>query len=153
MPDTAPQFHSAQLDAITRLADGWSDGERPSAQQIAAWKPAELQVFLQKLPRNLTQADCVWLDEHFSLMGRGNYEILVEWLTLAAAAEYEPAFARIREVLLRVGRMKYLRPLYSALGQHARTRALAREIFTAASPGYHGLSRRVVQSVLESFPN
>jgi len=85
-------------------------------------------------------------------MGRGNYEILVEWLTLAANADYEPAFPRIREVLLRVGRMKYLRPLYGALGLHGRTRALASEIFAAASPGYHGLSRRVVQGVLDKYP-
>jgi leukotriene-A4 hydrolase len=152
MPDTAPEFRSAQLDTITMLADIWVDGGRPSTHQIASWKPAELQVFLQRLPRNLAQADCAWLDEHFKLMGRGNYEILVEWLTLAAAADYEPAFPRIREVLLRVGRMKYLRPLYDALGQQARTRAMAREIFAAASPGYHGLSRRVVQSILDAYP-
>jgi len=153
LPDTAPEFRSVQLDTITVLADSWVDGGRPSAHQIASWKPAELQVFLQKLPRNLSQADCAWLDERFQLMGRGNYEILVEWLTLAAAADYEPAFPRLREVLLRVGRMKYLRPLYGALGRHARTRALARELFAAASPGYHGLSRRVVQSVLETYPD
>ncbi|HEX7552829.1 MAG TPA: M1 family metallopeptidase [Geothrix sp.] len=153
LPATAPTFKSAQLDTLTALAESWASGGRPSAQAIATWKPTELQVFLQKLPRQLTTADCAWLDEHFQLMGRGNHEILVEWLTLAAAADYEPAFPRIREVLLRVGRMKYLRPLYGALGQHPRTRALAREIFAAASPGYHGLSRRVVQSVLEAFPN
>ena len=123
-----------------------------TARQIASWKPAELQVYLQKLPRQLTQADCAWLDGHVQLMGRGNYEILVEWLTLAASADFEPAFSRIREVLQRVGRMKYLRPLYGALGLHPRTRALAREVFAAASPGYHGLSRRVVQSVLEAYP-
>ncbi len=152
LPDTAPTFRSVQLDTLTVLADSWTDGGRPSAHQIASWKPAELQVFLQKLPRNLSRADCAWLDEHFQLMGRGNHEILVEWLTLAATADYEPAFPRIREVLLRVGRMKYLRPLYGALGLHARTRTLAREIFTAASPGYHGLSRRVVASVLETYP-
>jgi len=152
MPATAPQFQSAQLDGLTALAESWSKGGRPSAEQIAAWTPAELQVYLQKLPRQLTQADCAWLDGHLQLMGRGNHEILVEWLTLAAAADYEPAFPRIREVLARVGRMKYLRPLYGALGQHARTRALAREIFAAASPGYHGLSRRVVASVLEAYP-
>ena len=151
LPESAPQFHSAQLDALTALAGSWMTGGRPTEAQLAAWKPAELQVYLQKLPRQLSQADCAWLDEHFQLMGRGNHEILVEWLTLAAAADYEPAFPRIREVLLRVGRMKYLRPLYGALGQHARTRALAREIFAAASPGYHGLSRRVVQSVLEAY--
>ncbi len=152
LPATAPTFKSAQLDTLTALAESWASGGRPSANQIAAWKPTELQVFLQKLPRQLTTADCAWLDEHFQLMGRGNHEILVEWLTLAAAADYEPAFPRLREVLLRVGRMKYLRPLYGALGQHPRTRALARELFAAASPGYHGLSRRVVQSVLEAYP-
>jgi leukotriene-A4 hydrolase len=152
LPETAPVFQSSQLDSLSALAEGWTGGGRPSAQQIAAWKPAELQVYLQKLPRNLSQADCAWLDDHLQLMGRGNYEILVEWLTLAAAADYEPAFPRIREVLLRVGRMKYLRPLYGALGASPRTRALAREIFAAAGPGYHGLSRRVVQSVLEAYP-
>jgi len=152
IPATAPQFHSAQLDGLTALAESWAAGGRPTPQQIAAWTPAELQVYLQKLPRQLSQTDCAWLDGHFKLMDRGNHEILVEWLTLAAAADYEPAFPRIREVLIRVGRMKYLRPLYGALGQHARTRALAREIFAAASPGYHGLSRRVVASVLEAFP-
>lgn len=152
LPETAPEFRSVQLDTLTVLAESWAAGGRPSAHQIASWKPAELVVYLQKLPRQLNHADCAWLDEHFKLMGRGNHEILVEWLTLAAAADYEPAFPRIREVLMRVGRMKYLRPLYGALGLHGRTRALAREIFAAASPGYHGLSRRVVASVLESYP-
>ena len=47
--------------------------------------------------------------------------------------------------------MKYLRPLYTALGRHPRTRALAREIFAAAAAGYHALSRRVVESVMEKY--
>ena len=82
------------------------------------------------------------------LTARGNYEILVEWLTIAGGSDYEPVFGRIREVLTRVGRMKYLRPLYGALGKHARTRTLARDIFADAREGYHALSRRVVESVL-----
>ncbi|HEX9081786.1 MAG TPA: leukotriene A4 hydrolase C-terminal domain-containing protein, partial [Holophagaceae bacterium] len=151
MPLKAPAFRSAQLDQLSDLAGRWPQGARPSDVQMAAWKPTELMVYLQKLPRQLSQEDCAWLDGHLHLTGQGNYEILVEWLTLAAAADYEPAFARIREVLLKVGRMKYLRPLYGALGHHARTRALGREIFAAASSGYHGLSRRVVQSVLEKY--
>jgi hypothetical protein len=76
----------------------------------------------------------------------------VEGLTLAAGSDYEPAFGRIREVLTRVGRMKYLRPLYTAMGRHPRTRALAREIFSKAGPGYHGVARRMVETVLEKHP-
>jgi hypothetical protein len=47
--------------------------------------------------------------------------------------------------------MKYLRPLYAAMGRHPRTRALAREVFAAAAPRYHSLSRRVAASVIEKY--
>ena len=94
-----------------------------------------------------------WLDDaNLDLTSRGNYEILVEWLALAAASDYEPVFRRLREVLLRVGRMKYLRPLYKALGGHPRTRALAREVYAVASPGYHELSRRASEGVMDQYP-
>ena len=76
----------------------------------------------------------------------------MEWLTIAAGSDYEPAFPRLRSVLTRVGRMKYLRPLYLALGKHLRTRALARSIFAEAREGYHALSRRVAESLIERYP-
>lgn len=151
LPENAPAFRSPRLDALTALAAGFVSGARPSARDVASWPPTELVVYLQNLPRALDGASCQSLDEAFGLTKRGNYEILVEWLTIAAGSDYEPAFARIREVLLTVGRMKYLRPLYTALGKHARTRALAREAFAAAAPTYHSLSRRVAQSILEKY--
>jgi hypothetical protein len=77
---------------------------------------------------------------------------LVEWLTIAAGSDYEPVFGRIREVLMRVGRMKFLRPLFVALGQHARTQQLGREIYDAAQATYHSLSRRVIESTMTQWP-
>ena len=90
LPASAPQFRSTMLDTLTALAAGWAAGERPSASQIAGWSTNELLVYLQKLPRQVTQADCAWLDTHFQLMGRGNHEILVEWLTLSLIHISEP---------------------------------------------------------------
>ncbi len=124
----------------------------PAGAQLDGWTPGELLVYLQHLPRSLDAASCAWLDEKLHLTGRGNYEILVEWLTIAGGSDYEPAFGRVREVLTQVGRMKYLRPLYGCLGNHARTRALARDVFAAAREGYHSLSRRLVESVMEKYP-
>jgi len=152
MPDNGPVFRSPTLDGLTALAKRWSDGVRPDPEPMARWNPSELLVYLQHLPRQLDAAACAWLDANLRLTGRRNHEILVEWLTIAAGSDYEPVFGRLREVLARVGRMKYLRPLYTAMGKHARTRALGREIFAAAGPRYHGLSRRVVQSILDKFP-
>jgi aminopeptidase N len=149
LPLNAPAFRSARRDALVARGQAFPRGERPSPSEIAAWSPAETLVYLQNLPREIDAAGCAWLDAAMGLTGRGNYEILVEWLTVAAGSDYEPAFPRLREVLLTVGRMKYLRPLYGAMGGHARTRALARAVFAEASPRYHALSRRVAASVLE----
>lgn len=151
VPANAPLFRSASLEAITALADAWPQGARPTPAQLAAWSPSELLVYLQHLPRELDATSCRWLDDQLGLTKRGNYEILVEWLTIAVGSDYEPVFGRARDVLLKVGRMKYLRPLFGALGRHPRTRALAREIFAAAAPTYHTLSRRVVESVMEKY--
>jgi leukotriene-A4 hydrolase len=151
LPANAPVFRSATLEALTSLAERWGDGARPTPAEVAGWSPNEQQVYLRHLPRELDAASCRWLDETLGLTARGNYEILVEWLTIAAGSDYEPVFERVREVLLKVGRMKYLRPLFGALGKHPRTRALAREIYAAAAPTYHVLSRRVVESVMEKY--
>jgi leukotriene-A4 hydrolase len=151
IPENAPVFRSPSLERLTTLAEGWPAGRRPRPEEAAPWGPSELLVYLQHLPRELDAASCRWLDENLHLTGRGNYEILTEWLAIAAGSDYEPVFPRLREVLTRVGRMKYLRPLYAALGRHPRTRALAHEVFAQASPRYHALSRRVAASVIEKY--
>jgi hypothetical protein len=153
LPANAPSFRSPGLDGLVALAAGFPRGERPSSAAIEGWSPSETLVYLQNLPREIDRDGCAWLDGALRLTGRGNHEILVEWLTVAAGSDYEPAFPRLREVLLRVGRIKYLRPLYGALGRHPRTRALAREVFAEAAPRYHPLSRRVAAGVIETFPD
>jgi len=151
LPANAPRFAAPVLDRLAALAAGWAGGARPEPQAIAAWGTSETLVYMQRLPRPLSEADCAWLDRALRLDDRGNYEILVEWLTIAAASGYAPAFARMREVLTTVGRMKYLRPIYTALGQAPATQALARDIFAAARPGYHPLSRRSVEGILQKY--
>jgi leukotriene A-4 hydrolase/aminopeptidase len=148
MPPQAPAFHSARLEDLTTLAQAWPDGQRPTTAQMQHWDAQETLVFLQHLPRQLDHESLAWLDTQLHLTSRGNYEILVEWLSIAGGSDYAPVFARIREVLLRVGRMKFLRPLFRALGQHARTRQLGREIYATARETYHSLSRRVIEEIM-----
>ncbi|MDR3673347.1 MAG: M1 family metallopeptidase [Holophaga sp.] len=150
MPGNAPVFRSARLEGLVALAGAWTGGSRPA--KANDWSPNELLVYLQNLPRVLSPEDCAWLDRELGLTARGNFEILVEWLCLAAASGYQPAFPKIREVLLRVGRMKYLRPLYAALGHSPATRELARAAFEQAEAGYHILARRLVRGVLATYP-
>ncbi|MBK7702999.1 MAG: M1 family metallopeptidase [bacterium] len=148
MPANEHRTAAPALDRLRALAAGWSAGERPGPES-AAWTPTELQLFLQDLPRPLPHDDCRWLDETFALTGRGNHEVLVEWLTIAARSGYAPVRPRLREVLTRVGRMKYLKPLYGALvAAGGDGPAFAREVFAAAAPGYHPLSRGSLKNIV-----
>jgi leukotriene A-4 hydrolase/aminopeptidase len=151
MPPDSPVFKSEKLGELIAAAGEFAAGRRPAQGQTGGWNSNELLIFLQNLPRQLDIESLGWLERSFNLTQRGNYEILVEWLTIAAGSDYEPVFTRLREVLLEVGRMKYLRPLYSALGKHARTRVLAKEIYEQGKANYHSLSRRAIESVMAKF--
>ncbi|MEQ1918213.1 MAG: M1 family metallopeptidase [Elusimicrobiota bacterium] len=152
LPVNAPRFVSPRLEELTRFAQSWKTGGGPDAAVMAKWRPDEILIFLQRLPGTLNPEECARLDAALGLTARGNYEILTAWLCLAVANGYEPVFKRARLLLTRVGRMKYVRPLYQALGKTAPGRALAREVFAAAAPTYHSLTRRAAESAMAQYP-
>ena len=152
LPADAPRFTSERLTELAALAEGWKDGRCPTQAEAARWTPGEMLVYLQRLPRRMSLEDCAALDAALGLSGRGNHELLVSWLCLATASGDESVLPRVRALLTTVGRMKYVRPLYQALGETPNGRALAREVFARAAPSYHALTRRAAESVMASYP-
>lgn len=152
LPGDAPRFVSSRLEELTELARDWRKAPPSGDAAMAEWRPDEILIFLQKLPRELGREDCARLDAALRLTGRGNHEILTSWLCLAAANGYEPVFERAGLLLRRVGRMKYVRPLYQALGRTPAGRALARAVFAEAAPAYHSLTRRAAQAAMAQYP-
>ena len=51
-------------------------------------------------------------------------------------------------MLAAVGRMKYLRPLYTALAKDPATRARATAVFAKVGAGYHPIARQMVEGLL-----
>lgn len=148
LPDNAPVFTSPQLTVLREQAAAWAKGGRPEVAAAKAWRPEDWQIFLQAMPRTLPEADCRWLDENFGLTRQGNSEILCNWLVIAAGSGYQPAFPRIRSFLGQVGRMKYLKPLYTTLHKNPDTRPLAAEIFAQNAGGYHPIARGGIERIL-----
>jgi len=149
VPDNEPTFHSARKAAVEALAAGWDTGERPTDEDAKVWSPEEWLIYLQAMPQTVDPADCAALDEAFGLTASGNAEILAAWLGIGVRSGHAPAIARTQAFLREMGRMKFLKPLYSALAANPETKALARELFTEVKPTYHPIAQMVVDSVLE----
>lgn len=148
LPDNAPVFESERLKMLEDLAKGWSDGQRPEVAAAAKWSPEDWQIFLQALPRTLPLEDCAWLDDNFNLTAQGNSEILCNWLIIATGSGYEPTFDRTAKFLGDVGRMKYLKPLYTTLYNGDKTKDLAKQIFAANAGGYHPIARGGIERIM-----
>lgn len=148
IPANAPLFAAEALDTITALAKRWPEGGRPLESVAGKWSANEWHLYLRALPATLPAADCAWLDQTFALTARKNLEVACAWLTIAAASGYAPARPRIREVLLSVGRMRYLKPLFRALGSRADSLDFAKQVFAEAESGYHTIAAGGVRQIL-----
>ncbi|MDB4957453.1 MAG: Aminopeptidase [Myxococcales bacterium] len=147
IPASAIAPVSARLDAIEALA-----GKVPTTDVTKAWSATEWALYLENVPRPAPEATCLMLDERHQLTASTNYDVLVPWLTLALKSGYTPVLPRVEQVLADVGRMKYLRPLYTALAADPSTRELAQSIAGRNRAAYHPIARQVVDSILRVTP-
>jgi hypothetical protein len=88
------------------------------------------------------------LDATFALSERGNSEILAAWLQVGIRNGYEPALQSTERFLLRVGRRKFLKPLYEELAKTEAGKSRARAVYVQARPRYHSVSVRTIDQIL-----
>ncbi len=137
------RFDAAEAAAGRFVKDGALD------QVHADWTTAEWQTFLTGLPHPLTPPQMKAIDERFHLSRSGNSEILSAWLRHVAWSAYSPDYPALEGFLMRVGRVKFLRPLYKALMEGPETRGLAKTIYGKARGRYHPIAVAAVDAVVK----
>ncbi|HXU69332.1 MAG TPA: M1 family metallopeptidase [Polyangia bacterium] len=144
LPAAAPVMRAKKMEAVEAIA---AAGRVATEEEAAEWGATEWELYLTALPRPF--AECEALDARFELTKKGNYEVLVAWLTLALASGHEDVVPRAEEVLAKVGRMKYLRPLYGAMiARGGETRKRAAALFERVRATYHPIAQQVVEGLL-----
>ncbi len=126
LPASAPKAVSERLEKVGETAKRWVTGQTKVSQiQTKHWSTQEWLEFLQVLPSPLKAHQMAELDRTFHLTQTGNSEMLDQWLKMAIAARYEPAYPRLRVFLMDVGRQKFIKPLYAELMKTPHGRTLA----------------------------
>ncbi|MCL4409196.1 MAG: leukotriene A4 hydrolase C-terminal domain-containing protein, partial [Gammaproteobacteria bacterium] len=130
---------------VAEAQQNWFAGE---SIDISHWSIHERAYFLSQLPKDISQDDLARLDEEFELTATRNNAILSQWLVIAIQYNYEPAMPRVREMLTSMGRLAFIRPVYSALAATPEGLTLARDIYVEAQPSYHVLTRDQIEAIL-----
>jgi aminopeptidase N len=148
LPTGCPPVHATAFDAVDRELAHWTAG-RPAGQlKTEGWNTQQWLYFLSQLPKDLTTGQLADLDLAFAFTQRGNAEILCAWLLHAIAHDYQPGLAAADEFLNRVGRRKFLEPLYKKLAETPAGRQRAREIYRRARSSYHPTAVAALDEIL-----
>ena len=100
------------------------------------------------MPDTLSIAQMTALDKAFGFTKTGNSEIAAEWFILSIQNGYTQADPAIEQFLIRVGRRKFLTPIYGALIKTDAGKQRALEIYAKARPNYHSVSINTLDEML-----
>lgn len=148
IPDNAPEVTSAELDRV-ELAIAKYNNNRIKAVQIdvTGYTTHHWLYFLRGL-KNLNLTKMAELDAAFQFTKTGNSEIACDWFKHCIDLSYKPAYPAIESFLTRVGRRKFLTPLYERLAKTTEDKIWAQEVFKKAKLGYHSVSYNSVNHIL-----
>jgi aminopeptidase N len=151
MPRSFIKPGSKQLHEVSQLRDAFVKYNLPADKLPGTqWGTHEWLYFLNNLPEDIGEKRLRQLDKAWHLTDSHNSEIAHSWLMLAVRNHYQPAYARLREYLQGIGRRKLVVPLYEVMLKDETLRPMAIEIYQAARPGYHHLTRMSVESLIKS---
>ena len=89
------------------------------------------------------------LDQRFKFSAAGNSEVAFAWYVKAIQHDYRAAFPALEDFLTRIGRRKFVLPLFTGLMKNPAQQAFAREVYAKARPGYHPITRGSVDAVVK----
>ncbi|TVY90405.1 Leukotriene A-4 hydrolase-like protein [Lachnellula willkommii] len=145
-----PKFDTSMVDTCYALADKWESKDyTPSKSDIEGLSANQIVVFLEKVQLfkdPLTPAQSKAMGETYSLTNSRNVELSSRYLGIGLTANDESVYKPTTELLGKVGRMKFVRPLYRKLEKVDRKLAL--ETFEKNKDFYHPICRGLVEKDL-----
>jgi leukotriene-A4 hydrolase len=137
LPPTCIAFTSSKMEAVNAALEQWKNGKSLKEIPSSDWSTHEWLYFTNNLPKTLTQDQFKDLDAYGPYAKTQNAEILDAWFVLAINNQFESYYPKIEDFLVKVGRRKFLMPLYKAMMSSDKGKAWAKQVYAKARPNYH----------------
>lgn len=156
MPPWKPDFDTSLSAPCYELAAKWQDWKGDTecplkAEDIKDFLPEQIVEFLNKLMSGtpLSQAAVQKMDELYKFSSSKNTEIIFRYIRLGLAARYDVCVGPAVDLVTRVGRMKFVRPIYRDLFGWPEKRQVALDTFAANKDKMMAICRDMVAKDLK----
>ncbi|HBW86978.1 MAG TPA: aminopeptidase [Crocinitomicaceae bacterium] len=107
----------------------------------------EWQMFIRYLPKSITVDKLERLNSYFGFNRTENAEIALDWFTLCINANYDGVLPDIERFLRKIGRRKFVLPLYELLAQKPQYKNFAKTLFDSQKNYYHAVTKNSVEKL------
>ena len=149
IPENCPKVNSLRFKKVESSVATFLDGGAQELKIISEkWSTHEWLHFLKHLPESLNENQMADLDKAFDLSNSGNSEILAVWFLQSIKNDYRPAFENLEKFLVKIGRRKFLQPLYLELSKNKEHKIWAKKVYQKARNNYHFVSFNTIDNIL-----
>lgn len=149
IPENCPKVNSLRFKKVESSVATFLDGGAQELKIISEkWSTHEWLHFLKHLPESLNENQMADLDKAFDLSNSGNSEILAVWFLQSIKNDYRPAFENLEKFLVKIGRRKFLQPLYLELSKNKEHKIWAKKVYQKARINYHYVSFNTIDKIL-----
>ncbi|XP_027367344.1 leucine aminopeptidase [Abrus precatorius] len=150
IPSDAYEPDSTVYKTIVSLANEAVNGRMPREDEVAGWQGQEWELYLDNLPKSIETSQIIALDSRYKLSESKDYEVKVSFLHRAISCGCKAYHNEVEKTLKGVGRMKYLRPLYTSLVNSSGNeddKVFAKRLYSEARECYHPIAQGVVEAI------
>jgi len=149
LPSNCPVIRSDRFEEVEKAIQEWSQGSIAASElKTDDWSTHEWMHFIRHLPEEMEIRQMEQLDGAFDFTHSGNSEVAAAWYEVAIAQKYSAAYEEVEAFLIRVGRRKFLVPLYLSM-KNSDQLVMAKAIYEKARGNYHSVSTNTLDVMLE----
>ncbi len=145
LPENCPVIVSDKFSKVDDVRESKEFVQTPSL--TVDWTTHEWLHFIRGIDTSWNLEAFTTADGLFDFTNSTNSEIAAAWFEKSIRANYEPAYQALEAFLVKVGRRKFLTPLYRAMIETDK-KSMAKNIYKKARPNYHFVSTNTMDELL-----
>jgi hypothetical protein len=149
LPKNIPIIVSTKLSYVDSSLMNFKEGKSISNIDTKNWSSHEWLYFIRGLGENLTEAQLKDLKSHVDFAKSGNAELEAAWYLHVIRNNFKEDYVYLNGFLQKVGRRKFLMPLYSEMIKTESGKKMAKEIYSRARKNYHYVSTQSLDALLK----
>ncbi len=149
IPDNCPKVVSDKFEVVEMALHNFAKSGDVKKIVSEEWTSHEWLHFIRHIHSDMTLDKMTILDKEFNFTNSGNAEIQAAWFEHTIEKGYVAADAAVEEFLIRVGRRKFLMPLYKSLLTVDPSGGKANAIYDKARANYHAVSQESLDDLLK----